>query len=217
MKKIIFVFWSLFSGYVLVTEYQYYRDSTVTTGVVSAIRYTSSGERRTSDTCTSFRGRTDCSALYEYDITWWEGNKSYIYHVEKEHTPPSKTICMNIVQGRPGIGKPCNSFFFNTSWVPFLIATWFIIAFISFTLLVHRKLHPELSKRPARTLYRVYNKKRHLVLETLDQQEALTFISNGYRISATVRHREIVGSGCKRSVIDCVTYFVRVRKGAERR
>lgn len=217
MKKIVFVFWLLLSGYVLVTEYQHYRDSTVTTGVVSAIRYTSSAERRTSDTCTSFRGRTDCSALYEYDITWWVGTKPYIYHVEKEHTQPSKTICINIVQGQPGIGKPCDYFFFNTSWLSGLITMWASVAFISFTLFVYRKRHPDFSKLPAQALYRVYNKKRTLVLETPDEQEALKFINSGYRISATDRHREITGSGCKRGVIDCTTFFVRGPKSGGKR
>lgn len=128
----------LYTGYAAFMEYYYHRNSITTTASVSAVRYTSSFERRTTNTCSHLRGgRTDCSALYDYDLSGWGAYKAWTYHVEGARTEPASTMCVNIVKKKPAVGKPCENVFFNVSPLPVLIAIWAISAFAFLTLALH--------------------------------------------------------------------------------
>lgn len=214
VKSLFFILLVIVSGYHLLTEYQYYHQSSAVFGTVANIRTVSSAERRLTDACTTFRGREDCSALFEYDITWPSGGRTYLYHVAKAWSPPADRLCMNIVQGKPAIAKPCDALFFNVSRLPGLIAIWVIVAFIALTLFLYRKRYPNYRQRPAQTLYRIYHQKHRLMLETPDEQEALTFINRGYRVSKTFHHQQVVGAGGQRRLIHYTIYLVRGKKSA---
>lgn len=214
VESLFFMLLLIVSGYYLLTEYQYYHQSSTVFGTVVNTRTVSSAERRLADACTTFRGREDCSALFEYDITWLSGGHSYRYHVAKAWSPPADRLCMNIVQGKPAIAKPCDALFFNVSRLPGLIAIWVIVAFITLTLFLYRKRYAISRQWPAQTLYRIYHRRHRLMLETPDEQEALKFINSGYRISETFHHQKVVGSGRQRRVIHYIIYLVRGKKSA---
>lgn len=205
----------MFSGYIVFSEYQYYRHSTITTGTVSNLRYTSSLERRLTDTCNHFRGREDCSALYDYDVTWRAQNKEYVYHAEKEREQPAAHVCVDIVPQQPGVGKPCHHIFFNVSRLPGLITLWGILGFIGLTMLLYRfKQRRTPLPYAAAELYRIYNNAHHLLFETRSQQEAIAFIERGrYRLHRNHKTSVPIGSGGKKAYVDCMNYTVRSRKG----
>lgn len=207
VKRALWIVLFIFSGYVLLTDYGYYRHSIRDSGIVSAVRYTSSIDSYMQGDC---GGRRICSDVYAYDITWWKDDKSYVYHAAKELESPPKVICMRVVQNNPAIAKPCDAFFFNASLTPFLIAIWASVAFMSLTLFIHHKLHPD--SLPVRASWRIINRLHQVLLETYDQEEALQFIKKGYRICATTRSRQIILVGRKKVINDCTHYFVRVRK-----
>lgn len=213
-KCLFFMLLIILSGYSVLTEYQYHHQSLTIFGTAVNIRTVSSEERRMTDTCTTFRGREDCAALFAYDISWQDSGRSYRYHVAKAWSPPADRICMNVVQGKPAIAKPCDAYFFNPSRLPALIAIWAIVAFIALTLFLYRKRYPDYRRWPAQTLYRIYHQKHRLILETPDEQEALALIGNGFRISKTLHHRKIMGAGRQRRVIHYISYLVRGKKGA---
>ena len=110
VKRALWAVLLIFSAYVLLTDYGYYRRSIRDSGIVSAIRFTSSIDSLMKGDCGE---RRTCSDLYAYDITWWKDNKSYAYHADKELKSPSKVICMQVVQNNPAIAKPCDAFFFQ--------------------------------------------------------------------------------------------------------
>ncbi|POP44907.1 hypothetical protein CHU32_13555 [Superficieibacter electus] len=213
--KTLLVLLLLFTGYTVFTEYQYYRDAQITTGVVSNVDYTSSLERRITDTCNHFRGREDCSALYDYDVTWRAQNKDYIYHAEDEREEPAAQVCVNIVSQHPDIGKPCKNIFFNASRLPALITLWGILIFIGLTMLLYRFKQRRTSfSCGAGELYRIYNNSHHLLFETRSQQEAMEFIERGhYRLHSNHKTSVPIGSGHNKALVDCINYTVRSRKG----
>ncbi|WP_312946546.1 hypothetical protein [Superficieibacter sp.] len=215
LKKPLAVFYVLlmiFTGYAVVMEYHYHRQSITTTADVSAIRYTSSAERRMTDTCNHFRGRTNCAALYDYDLTWRVGDKTWTYHVKDKRVPPGSVMCMNVVKDKPAVAKPCENIFFNVSPLPVVIAIWAISAFIFLTLLLYRFKQRRMAVPSAVNLYRVYNTSRQLLLETEKREEALQFISRGYRIRKHVKTTEHITSGRGNNPINCMHYYVRPRK-----
>ncbi|WP_194206603.1 hypothetical protein [Superficieibacter sp. 1612_C1] len=211
---ILLLMFTGYSGYTVFTEYQYHRHSTTVDGIVSNVRYISSAERRMTDTCTHFRGREDCSALYDYDITWRSQNKDYVYHAEDEREKPSAVECVNVVPEKPQIGKPCKNIFFNVSRLPGVITVWAILGFIFLIVLLHKFKQRRFPGPEKPQLYRIYNKSLHLLFETSDAEDAMRFIRKGhYRLRASNTTLEAVVSGGKKVMIKCANYHVRSRKG----
>ncbi|MGK9173042.1 hypothetical protein KXR87_07400 [Yokenella regensburgei] len=208
--KALFILFLVLNGYVFWSEYPWYRTSTVSMARVSGLQVTSSAERQWYDTCTYFRGRKDCSAQYAYDVSWRAGAKTWHWHVDKARLPPDALLCMHVVQNRPAIAKPCDDLFFIPSRIPALIMAWAILAFVSFTWLIHRFAR---RRRAQRLIFRVCTPKRQLLLETEDGDEAQRFIGDRYRVCATFRTCERVRSGRKMCRVDCITYHVRQKKG----
>ncbi|WP_437888896.1 hypothetical protein [Phytobacter sp. V91] len=213
MKSVLFVLFLILNGYVLITEFHYYRGSVTTTGEVTNLHVTSSSERRLYNTCTRFRGREDCSTLYAYDVTWLAEGKSWHWHAEKERTAPGVQICMQVVQGNPRIAKPCASFFFINSRIPFLMMIWGILVFIAITYLIYRISVSLKRKRASLLMYRVCTTRRQQLLETDDPDEIRQFIGTQYRVCNTTRSSEILRRGRKKIRVECITYHVRIRKG----
>ncbi len=212
MKKVLLVFFLLLNGYVFIIEYSWYRGSTLSSGDVSHLQVTPSAERRLLDSCDHFRGREDCSTLYEYDVTWRAGGNTWTWHVEKARTPPGAQICMNVVASRPDVAKPCDNWFFIKSRIPPLLAVWGVLAFIALTWLIHRVAVSRRSGEGKR-LYRVCTTRRELLLETDDLSEAQRFIGNQYRVCATFRSQEILRQGHKKTRVECISWHVRRKKG----
>lgn len=94
VKSLFFMLLIIVSGYYLLTEYQYYHQSSTVFGTVVNTRTVSSAERRLADACTTFHGREDCSALFEYDITWRSGGQA----VRRSLLPLSR--CKGLVSAR---------------------------------------------------------------------------------------------------------------------
>lgn len=194
----------IFSAYVLLTDYDDYRNSIRVTGTVSAIRYVSTIARKMDGDCLS--RRDTCAGLYSYDITYWQGEKSYIFHATRELKSPSNAMCVQYVQNDPRIAKLCHHLFFNTSLKPYLIALWSIVAFMSLTLLLYYKRYPNL---PVLMTWRIINRRHQLLLETEDREEALRFINRGYRICTTEQWQKVIRVGGKKVINECTVYFVR--------
>lgn len=214
LKNAFFILLLMFTGYTVFTEYQYHRHSTTVDGVVSNVRYISSAERRITDTCTHFRGREDCAALYNYDITWHSQNRSYVYHAEDEREAPATVVCVNVVQQDPQIGKPCKNVFFNVSRLPGVITVWAVLGFIFLTVLLHKFKQRRFHIPADPQLYRIYNTSHHLLFETHLAEEAMQFIQKGrYRLRASNSTIEAVGTGSEKGMLKCANYYVRSRKG----
>lgn len=214
LKKTFLILLLMFTGYTVFTEYQYHRNSTTVDGIVSNVRYVSSAERRMTDTCTHFRGREDCSALYDYDITWHSQNKGYVYRAEDEREKPSLVECVNVVPEKPQIGKPCKNIFFNVSRLPGVITVWAILGFIFLIVLLHKFKQRRFPGPEKPQLYRIYNKSLHLLFETSHAEDAMRFIRKGhYRLRASNSTIEAVESDGKKVMIKCANYHVRSRKG----
>lgn len=214
LKKTFLILLLMFTGYTVFTEYQYHRHSTTVDGIVSNVRYVSSAERRMTDTCTHFRGKEDCSALYDYDVTWRSQNKNYVYHAEGERQAPATVICVNVVPENPQIGKPCKNIFFNVSRLPGVIAVWAILGFIFLIVLLYKFKQRRFPGPEKPQLYRIYNKSLHLLFETSDAEDAMRFIRKGhYRLHASNSAIDVAESDGKKVKIKCVNYHVRSRKG----
>ncbi|WES66574.1 hypothetical protein [Superficieibacter sp. HKU1] len=214
LKKIFLILWLMFTGYSVFTEYQHHHHARIATGIVSNVVYTSSAERRMTDTCTHFRGREDCSARYDYDITWYSQNKDYVYHADDEREKPSAVECVHVVPENPQIGKPCKNIFFNDSHLPAVITVWAVLGFIFLTMLMLKFKQRRFSVPEEPQLYRVYNKSFHLLFETRLAEDAMQFIRKGhYRLRASNTTLEAVVSGGKKAMIKCANYHVRSRKG----
>ena len=212
MKKVLFVLFLILNGYVFITEYAWYRDAAISTADVSHLQVTPSAERRMRDTCDHFRGREDCSTLYAWDVTWQAGGKSWRWHVDKARKAPGAQICMNVVQGRPEVAKPCANWFFIDSRIPALLMGWGILAFITLTWLIQRFVVAR-QTRARKLIYRICTTRRQLLLETDDIDEAKQFIGDQYRVCATFRTQEILRHGRKKTPVECVTWHVRRKKG----
>lgn len=216
-KKLIALFYAfllMYTGYAVVMEYHYHRDSLTTLADVSAVHYTSSAERRMADTCNHLRGgRVDCSALYDYDLTWRVKDKAWVYHAEDKSVEPSAAMCVNIVKDKPAVGKPCENIFFNVSHLPVLIAVWAISAFIFFVVLGYQLKLRRMSSHSTVGLYRIYTMSRQLLLETKNWQEAMQFVSSKYLLRSTKKTVEEINIGGKKQKVGCVSYYVRSRKG----
>lgn len=71
IRRMLLIGFFIFSAYVLLTDYGYYQNSVHDTGIVSAVSYVSTTERKMSGDC--FSPRNTCAGLYSYDTTWWQG------------------------------------------------------------------------------------------------------------------------------------------------
>lgn len=212
MKHRLWIVPIIFSGYVLYTEYGYYHNSVRDSGLVSAVHYVSTTERKMSGDC--HLARDTCAGLYSYDTTWRQGEQSYVFHTDRELNPPARAMCVQFVQNDPSVAKLCHHLFFNASFVPYLIAIWSIAAFMSLTRFVHHKLHPRL---PVLKTWRIIDRRHHLLLETQEREEALRFIGKGYRICHTTRGQEVIRVGRKKVDNHYTVYFVRASNGTRRR
>ena len=212
MKKVLFVLFLLLNAYVVITESAWYRDSVIASGTVSRLHITSSAERRMLDRCDHFRGRTDCSTLYDYDVTWRAKGRDWTWHVDKARIAPDTQICMNVVAGEPALAKPCGDWFFIQSRIPALIMMWAIVAFIALTVLIHRFAVSRRAKR-RKFIYRVCTPRRELLLETENAEEAERFIGSRYRVCATFRTQETRRQGRRKIRGECIRWHVRPKKG----
>lgn len=212
LKHALWVALVIFSGYVVVTDYGYYHNSVHDTGIVSAVSYVSTTERKMSGDC--FSPRNTCAGLYSYDTTWWRGGKSYVFHSTRELKSPSKVMCVQFVQNDPHIAKLCHHLFFNISLIPYLIGIWSIIVFIKLTLFFYCKRYSSL---PVRETWRILNRHRQLLLETQEREEMQRFIDSCYRICHTTCEQEVIHEGRKKFINHYTVYIVRVRNSTTRR
>lgn len=212
IKRILLIGFFIFSAYVLLTDYGYYHHSVHDIGIVSAVSYVSTTERKMSGDC--FSPRNTCTGLYSYDTTWWQGGKSYVLHSARELKPPSNVMCVQFVQNDPHIAKLCHHLFFNVSLIPYLIGIGSIIVFIKLTLFFYCNRYSSL---PVRETYRILNRHRQLLLETQEREEMQRFIDSCYRICHTTCEQEVIREGRKKFVNHYTVYIVRVRNSTTRR
>lgn len=194
----------MFSAYVLLTDYGYNHNSVHDTGIVSAVSYISTAERKMSGDCLS--ARNTCAGLYSYNTTWWQGGKPYVFHTSRESESPSKVMCVQFVENDPHIAKLCHHLFFNASFVPYLIGIWSIIVFVKLTLFLYRKRYPSL---PVRETWHILNRHRQLLLETQEREEMQRFINKGYRIYSIQQSWSIIRVKGKKIIDNCIVYLVR--------
>lgn len=171
IKYMLWLVLFIFSTYVLLTNYGYYHNSVHDTGIVSAVSYVSTTERKMSGDC--YSPRDTCAGLHSYNTIWWQGGKSYVFHTTRELKSPSKLMCVQFVQNDPHIVKLCHHLFFNVSLIPYLIGIWSIVAFMRITLFLYRKRYQSL---PVRETWRIHNRHRQLLLETQEREEMQRFI-----------------------------------------
>lgn len=142
--------------------------------------------------------------------------KSYVNRITRELNPPSKMICMQVVQGNPVISKPCDNLFFNYSLISLLITAWGIAAFVSLTALLYYIRYHFKHPKPTQIIYKMKNRHRQLLMQTEDKEEALRFISRGYQIESTACEQNITWVGIKTVVSNSIVYLVRGNDKTER-